>query len=156
MSSVKARRYVLRSQFSGMPKREDLELVEEELPPLKDGGGLLENDPQETRQERFIEFVLSLLHNLEFLCEAQWLSVDPYMRWDYVIIIPHLLWHPPWREKYLLSVEDSVIGSFLSTLSWTGWVVIMFHSISLGWKGKLIPWFLFWLAHISVACSTFH
>ena len=80
MSSVKARRYVLRSQFSGMPKREDLELVEEELPPLKDGGGLLENDPQETRQEKFIEFMLSLLQNLEFLCEAQWLSVDPYMR----------------------------------------------------------------------------
>ena len=38
MSSVKARKYVLRSNFSGMPKREDLELVEEELPPLKDGG----------------------------------------------------------------------------------------------------------------------
>ena len=38
MSSVKARKYVLRSQFSGPAKREDLELVEEELPPLKDGG----------------------------------------------------------------------------------------------------------------------
>lgn len=38
MSSVKARKYVLRSHFSGAPKREDLELVEEELPPLKDGG----------------------------------------------------------------------------------------------------------------------
>ena len=38
MSSVKARTFVLRNQFSGMPKREDLELVEEELPPLKDGG----------------------------------------------------------------------------------------------------------------------
>lgn len=38
MSSVKARRYVLRSQFSGAAKREDLEIVEEELPPLKDGG----------------------------------------------------------------------------------------------------------------------
>ena len=38
MSSVRARRYVLRSQFSGLPKREDFEVVEEELPPLKDGG----------------------------------------------------------------------------------------------------------------------
>ena len=35
---VKARKYVLRSHFSGVPKREDLEIVEEELPPLKDGG----------------------------------------------------------------------------------------------------------------------
>jgi len=53
MSGVKARKWVLRSQFSGQPKREDLEIVEEELPPIKDG---------------------------EFLCEAQWWSVDPYMR----------------------------------------------------------------------------
>ena len=35
---VKARKYVLRSHFSGLPKREDLEIVEEELPALKDGG----------------------------------------------------------------------------------------------------------------------
>ncbi|XP_064386876.1 prostaglandin reductase 1-like [Halichondria panicea] len=51
--SVKCRRWVLKSHFSGMPKREDLDLVEEELPPLKDG---------------------------EFLCEALWLSMDPYFR----------------------------------------------------------------------------
>ena len=38
MSGVKARKWVLRSHFSGMPKREDLEIVEEELPPIKDGG----------------------------------------------------------------------------------------------------------------------
>ena len=36
--SVKCQRWVLKSHFSGMPKREDLDLVEEELPPLKDGG----------------------------------------------------------------------------------------------------------------------
>ena len=35
---VKCRKWVLRSHFSGLPKREDLEIVEEELPPLKDGG----------------------------------------------------------------------------------------------------------------------
>ena len=35
---VKARRWVLRSHFVGQPKREDLEIVEEELPPIKDGG----------------------------------------------------------------------------------------------------------------------
>ena len=35
---AKARKYVLRSHFSGLPKREDLEIVEEELPALQDGG----------------------------------------------------------------------------------------------------------------------
>ena len=35
---VKARKYVLRSHFSGLPKREDLKIVEEELPAIKDGG----------------------------------------------------------------------------------------------------------------------
>jgi len=50
---VKAKVYVLQQQFSGLPKPSDLKLVEEELPPLKDG---------------------------EFLAEAVYLSVDPYMR----------------------------------------------------------------------------
>jgi prostaglandin reductase 1 len=50
---VKARKYVFRKQFDGFPKESDLELVEEELPPVKDG---------------------------EFLAEAIYLSVDPYMR----------------------------------------------------------------------------
>ena len=35
---AKARKYVLRSHFSGLPKREDLEIVEEVLPALQDGG----------------------------------------------------------------------------------------------------------------------
>jgi hypothetical protein len=38
MAEVKCRKYVVRSKFDGMPKREDLEVVEETLPPLKDGG----------------------------------------------------------------------------------------------------------------------
>ena len=38
MSGVKARKWVVRSHFDGQPKREDLEIVEEELPPIKDGG----------------------------------------------------------------------------------------------------------------------
>ena len=38
MSGVKARKWVVRSHFVGLPKREDLEIVEEELPPIKDGG----------------------------------------------------------------------------------------------------------------------
>ncbi|XP_069677673.1 prostaglandin reductase 1-like isoform X1 [Periplaneta americana] len=50
---VKAKKFVLVKHFVGEPKESDLELVEEELPPLKDK---------------------------EFLCEAEYLSVDPYMR----------------------------------------------------------------------------
>jgi prostaglandin reductase 1 len=50
---VKAKKYVFEKQFVGLPKATDLKLVEEELPPLKDG---------------------------EFLSEAVYLSVDPYMR----------------------------------------------------------------------------
>jgi len=50
---VKASKYVFANKFDGFPKSSDIKLVEEELPPLKDG---------------------------EFLLEAEWLSVDPYMR----------------------------------------------------------------------------
>ncbi|XP_059048573.1 prostaglandin reductase 1-like [Achroia grisella] len=50
---VKARKYVVTKIFQGQPKRSDYELVEEELPPLKDG---------------------------EVLVKAEWISVDPYLR----------------------------------------------------------------------------
>ncbi|XP_060534607.1 prostaglandin reductase 1-like [Cylas formicarius] len=50
---VKSKVFILQKQFEGLPKPGDLKLVEEELPPLKDG---------------------------EFLVEAVYLSVDPYMR----------------------------------------------------------------------------
>jgi prostaglandin reductase 1 len=50
---VKASKFILARHFDGFPKTDDLKLVEEELPALKDG---------------------------EFLCEAEWLSLDPYMR----------------------------------------------------------------------------
>ena len=35
---VVAHKYVLRSHFHGLPKREDFEIVEEILPELKGGG----------------------------------------------------------------------------------------------------------------------
>lgn len=35
---VKAKKFVLDKPFVGLPKRDDLKIVEEELPPLKDGG----------------------------------------------------------------------------------------------------------------------
>ncbi|KAF5307609.1 hypothetical protein FQR65_LT06765 [Abscondita terminalis] len=50
---TKATVYLLQRYFEGIPKEDDLEIVEENLPPLKDG---------------------------EFLAEALYLSVDPYMR----------------------------------------------------------------------------
>nr|XP_033338472.1 prostaglandin reductase 1-like [Megalopta genalis] len=50
---VKAKKYVLVKHFQGEPKPTDLQLVEEELPPIK---------------------------NEEFLVQAEFLSVDPYMR----------------------------------------------------------------------------
>ncbi|XP_056637016.1 prostaglandin reductase 1-like [Diorhabda sublineata] len=50
---VKAKLFVLDKHFDGWPKESDLKIVEEELPPLKNG---------------------------EFLAEAVYLSVDPYMR----------------------------------------------------------------------------
>ncbi|KAL3288642.1 hypothetical protein HHI36_003075 [Cryptolaemus montrouzieri] len=50
---MKAKKYVLRNQFVGFPKKSDVEMVEEELPPLKEG---------------------------EFLCESLYISIDPYQR----------------------------------------------------------------------------
>ncbi|XP_041978233.1 prostaglandin reductase 1-like isoform X1 [Aricia agestis] len=50
---VKARKYVVRKHFQGLPKRFDYEVVEYELPPLEDG---------------------------EILVKAEWISVDPYLR----------------------------------------------------------------------------
>ncbi|KAH9640704.1 hypothetical protein HF086_007275 [Spodoptera exigua] len=50
---VKARKYVVKNYFEGYPKREDYEVVEYDLPPLKNG---------------------------EVLVKVEWVSVDPYMR----------------------------------------------------------------------------
>ncbi|XP_072949350.1 prostaglandin reductase 1-like [Epargyreus clarus] len=50
---VQAQKYVLTKYFQGEPKKTDFKIVEEELPELKDG---------------------------EILTEAEYLSVDPYMR----------------------------------------------------------------------------
>lgn len=50
---VKAKKIVKVNEFVGEPKPEDFQIVNEELPSLKDG---------------------------DFLIEAEYLSVDPYMR----------------------------------------------------------------------------
>ncbi|KPI93078.1 Prostaglandin reductase 1 [Papilio xuthus] len=60
---VKARKYVVKKYFEGVPKREDFEVVEYELPPLKDG---------------------------EILVKTEWLSVDPYQRaYNYLFKVPY-------------------------------------------------------------------
>ena len=38
MSVYTTKKWVVKTPYNGHPKREDLEIVEEELPPLKDGG----------------------------------------------------------------------------------------------------------------------
>lgn len=50
---VKARNYVVKKRFVGAPKRDDFEVVETELPPIKNG---------------------------EILVKTEWISVDPYLR----------------------------------------------------------------------------
>ncbi|CAD0199483.1 unnamed protein product [Chrysodeixis includens] len=50
---VKARKYVVNKHFQGVPKREDFDIVEYELPNIKNG---------------------------EILVKVEWVSVDPYMR----------------------------------------------------------------------------
>lgn len=50
---VRARKYVVKRYFDGLPKRNDYELVSYELPPLQDG---------------------------DILVKAEWISVDPYLR----------------------------------------------------------------------------
>lgn len=50
---IKARKYVVKMHFHGVPKRNDFEVVEFELPELKDG---------------------------ELMVKTKWISVDPYLR----------------------------------------------------------------------------
>ncbi|XP_045528915.1 prostaglandin reductase 1-like [Pieris brassicae] len=50
---VKARKYVVKRQFDGVPKRDDFEIVQYELPSLRNG---------------------------EILVKTEWVSVDPYQR----------------------------------------------------------------------------
>lgn len=69
---VKAKKFVLVSYFEGFPKSSDLQLVEENLPSLQDGGVLVKISVE--LKKKNIENVL------EFLAEAVYLSVDPYMR----------------------------------------------------------------------------
>ncbi|RVE51594.1 hypothetical protein evm_003726 [Chilo suppressalis] len=50
---VKARKYVVKKTFVGVPKRDDFEIVDYEVPPIRNG---------------------------EILTKTEWVSVDPYLR----------------------------------------------------------------------------
>ena len=60
MSGVKSRKWTLNSHFVGLPKREDMEIVEEELPALQDGGKLFQSCLASTR--------LGAIYELFHLC----------------------------------------------------------------------------------------
>lgn len=88
---VTSKVYVQEKRFEGLPKPEDFKLIEEELPPLKDG---------------------------EFLAEALFLTVDPYMR-TYSAFLPLGI---PFLGQQVALIKESknpefpvgkyVIGSF--------------------------------------------
>ena len=86
--SVTAKRWVLKNAFVGYPKRDDFEIVEETLPALKDGGKrcmrMLDRELHHARRRatshRLQALIFSFFLELEFLVEALWVTVDPYMR----------------------------------------------------------------------------
>jgi prostaglandin reductase 1 len=72
---VKSRKWVLVKHFEGVPKDEDMQLVEEELvDELKEDG----------KKEIFFLYAntcdIFIIKISEVLCELVYLSVDPYMR----------------------------------------------------------------------------
>lgn len=67
--TTKAKKYVLQKHFNGLPKSDDLQIVEETLPSLKPGGKSSIKPIQPSKN-----------YFLEYLVEAVYLSVDPYMR----------------------------------------------------------------------------
>ena len=81
---MKAKKWVIVKLFEGTPQSSDLRIEEEELPPLKDG---------------------------EFLAEAVYLSVDPYMRLTVL------------RLPYTCVSQMYICGSYACTLHVRGHVM---------------------------------
>lgn len=66
--------------FKGEPKKSDLKIVNEELPPIQNGGN-------KYKYFRKIDEYDKHFFPTEYLCKALYLSVDPYMK-PYVAICP--------------------------------------------------------------------
>lgn len=71
MSGIKARKWLNKKPFQGLPKKDDFEIVEEELPAMKDGGS-------QDMQNMMPYFMIIIF--TEFIVEAQFITVDPYLR----------------------------------------------------------------------------
>merc|ERR1712142_748431 len=88
---VKARRWVLKHHFAGPPKKEDFDLVEEELPEVKDG---------------------------EFMYRSLFISVDPYQR-PYTDRIPasafpegsEVLIYGGWTERGICNPDAKAVSN---------------------------------------------
>lgn len=72
---VKSRIWVMAKKFQGAPKLSDFAIKEQELPPLKDGGRCLF-----LYKLRMYQLILINRNFAEFLCKAEFLSIDPYQR----------------------------------------------------------------------------
>ncbi|XP_003388652.1 PREDICTED: prostaglandin reductase 1-like [Amphimedon queenslandica] len=105
------RKWIKREKFVGFPKRENLEIVEESLPPLEDG---------------------------EILLEAVYLSVDPYMRYGRVYNRKDKdrddigLEMPGTQIARVIQSKNPKYDVNDLVLAYSGWVT---HSISNGEKG---------------------
>lgn len=75
----RTKRFVYAKRFEGLPKITDFQLVEEDLPELKDGGKCqlfsIQYSEKSINNSGFWFLVL-----LDVLVEAVYFSVDPYMR----------------------------------------------------------------------------
>ena len=74
MAATKCRRWVLKTRSEGIPKLLDFDIVEEDLPPLKDGGLELVYTPSQAGEPRcmfFINLVFFLLSSK--LRQSGWL-----------------------------------------------------------------------------------
>jgi len=73
-NAISAQKFIFAKRFNGLPEHDNFSLEEEELPELKTGGYQLDNCFM------YVLLVLILDGFTDILCEALYLSVDPYMR----------------------------------------------------------------------------
>ncbi|KAF5307615.1 hypothetical protein FQR65_LT06771 [Abscondita terminalis] len=89
--TMNAKKYILKQEFVGFPKLTDVEIVEEKLPPLKDG---------------------------EYLAEAVYITVDPYMR-VYPQNVGNVLMGQQVAKIIESNVKDYEVGKYVvGTFGW--------------------------------------